>query len=295
MQEYFFANYRLLIDEKIANQKKMHYLEEFRNPMPYTHTFTVRLGDEAELDQRFEDVMQTPVVCETKRFLIHEIQNGWAITMPRFYGVPKTLVVSNKDYSDITVYSDSKKIYSDHLNKYVEPKSPFSFCIRPICEAGMTLREGLPLHAALIEKNGSGIVFLGPSGMGKSTQAKLWGRYLDADFVIGDRPGFHRIDGIWYGYGMPWDGKDNIRRQKSVPIKALIFLEQAKENQIQKLSQTDAMRVLLKQTLMPMWDKNAMDELFKLMGYMSQEIPFYHLKNLADEECVELTYKKIFS
>lgn len=295
MQEYFFANYRLLIDEKIADQEKMQYLEGFRNPMPYTHTFTVRLGDEAELDQRFEEAMKTPVVCETDKFSIHDLLNGWAITMPALHLVPKTVVISSRDYSDVTFYSDSTKVFDDYENEYVEPKSPFSFCVRPICEAGMTLRGGLPLHAAMVEKDGYGVVFLGPSGMGKSTQAKLWEKYLGADFVIGDRPGFHRIDGVWYGYGMPWDGKDGIKRQKSVPVRALVVLEQAKENQIHRLNQMETMKVLLKQTMMPMWDNSAMDELFKLMGYMSQEIPFYHLKNLADEECVKLTYQELFT
>lgn len=295
MQEYFFANYRLLIDEKIADQEKMQYLEGFRNPMPYTHTFTVHLGEEAELDQRFEEAMKTPVVCETDKFSIHELLNGWAITMPTLGHLPKTVVISSRDYSDVTVYSDSKKIFDDFLNDYVEPNSPFSFCVRPICEAGMTLCEGLPLHAAMVEKDGYGVVFLGPSGMGKSTQAKLWQKYLDADFVIGDRPGFHRIDGVWYGYGMPWDGKDGIKRQKSVPVKALIVLEQAKENRIRRLNQMEAVQFLLKQTMMPMWDKNAMDELFKLMGSMAQDITFYHLKNLADEECVKLTYQELFA
>ncbi|MCQ2505742.1 MAG: hypothetical protein MJ113_01025 [Lachnospiraceae bacterium] len=294
MQEYFFANYRLLIDEKLAERKDMKYLEGFRESMPFAHTFTVRLGDEAELNQRYEDAMQTPVVCDTGQFLLHDARNGWSITMPAFDHVPKTLVLSSRDYSDITVYLDDTKIFSNLANRYIDPASPFPFCVRPICEAGMTLCEGLPLHAALVEKDGYGVVFLGPSGMGKSTQAKLWEKYLDADFVIGDRPGFHRIDGVWYGYGMPWDGKDNIRRQKSVPVKAVVSLEQAKENRILRLKQTEAMQVLLKQTMMPMWDKNAMNELFKLMGSMSQEIPFYHLKNKADEECVELTYKEIF-
>ena len=63
------------------------------------------------------------------------------------------------------------------------------------CEAGMVTRDGLALHASLVEKDGFGVVFLGPSGMGKSTQAKLWKKYLDADFLIGDRPGMRKING----------------------------------------------------------------------------------------------------
>lgn len=69
------------------------------------------------------------------------------------------------------------------------PSLPFSSVIRCCVEAGMGLRVGVPMHASLVEKDGEGVLFLGPSGMGKSTQARLWKSALDADFISGDRPG----------------------------------------------------------------------------------------------------------
>jgi serine kinase of HPr protein (carbohydrate metabolism regulator) len=164
-----------------------------------------------------------------------------------------------------------------------------SSAIRTACEAGMTMRDGVPLHAALVEKDGYGVVFLGPSGMGKSTQAKLWVEHQGADFIIGDRPGLRRIDGQWIGYGMPWDGKDSIMQQKQAPIRALISLEQAPENSIRRLTKQKAMNVLLNQVMMPMWDDAAMALLTPMMGRLATEIPFYHLKNLPNKEATELT------
>ena len=157
----------------------------------------------------------------------------------------------------------------------------------------MTMRDGMPLHASLVEKDGYGVVFLGPSGMGKSTQAKLWVEHQGADFIIGDRPGLRRIDGRWIGFGMPWDGKDGIHQQKQVPIRALISLEQAPENSIRRLTKQEAMIVLLNQVMMPMWDDAAMALLTPLMGQLATEIPFYHLKNLPNREATELTREAI--
>ena len=159
----------------------------------------------------------------------------------------------------------------------------------------MTMRDGMPLHAALVEKDGYGVVFLGPSGMGKSTQAKLWVQHQGADFIIGDRPGLRRIDGQWVGYGMPWDGKDAIKQQKQVPIRALISLEQAPENCIRRLTKQEAMIVLLNQVMMPMWDDAAMALLMPLMGQLATEIPFYHLRNLPNKEATELTWEAIMN
>ena len=129
--------------------------------------------------------------------------------------------------------------------------------------------------------------------MGKSTQAKLWEKYLGADFLIGDRPGLRKIDGKWYGFGMPWDGKDAIYRQGSVPVRALIWLEQAKENHITPMNPVQAMSVMLKQAMMPVWDDAAMDGVTALMGALAQELPMYHLRCLPDEAAARLTYDTI--
>ncbi len=196
-------------------------------------------------------------------------------------------------YSETTLYISRHMFYHERIRRWMRPKFPMSSAIRVACEAGMTMRDGMPLHAALVEKDGYGVVFLGPSGMGKSTQAKLWVEYQGADFIIGDRPGLRCIDGQWMGFGMPWDGKDRIMQQKQVPIRALISLEQAPENSIRRLTKQEAMNVLLNQVMMPMWDDAAMALLMPLMGRLATEIPFYHLKNLPNREATELTRETI--
>ena len=158
----------------------------------------------------------------------------------------------------------------------------------------MVMRDGLPLHASMVEKDGFGVIFLGPSGMGKSTQAKLWEQYLGADFIIGDRPGLRKIDGKWIGFGMPWDGKDAIHRQTSVPVRALVWLSQAKENRIAPMDPVQAMSVMLKQAMMPVWDDRAMDGATALMGALSRELPMFHLRCLPDEAAARLTYETIY-
>lgn len=293
MQEYFFANYRLLIDDEIAGMKSMQYLQGFRAAMSYTHTFIVHLGNPDLLDAEYEKTMSYPEACTTERFTFHDASDCWRIACEFERFDSKYAVVSSRDYSELTVYMPVNRFYSDKLKKWIDPLFPFSL-VRAICEAGMVLRGGMPLHASLVEKDGCGVIFLGPSGMGKSTQAKLWVQYQNADFVIGDRPAVRCIDGVWYGFGMPWDGKDNIRTQKRVPVKALISLEQAKENQITRLNEQQAMMVLLNQVMMPLWDDEAMKHVTGMMERLAKAIPFYHLKNMPNEEAAALTYHTIF-
>ena len=297
MHEYYFANYRLLVDDAINNDEYMDYLAGFSQAMPATHTFTLHLGDEAQLGPLFAEAILHPIVCTTDRFSIHDTQDSWTFLsnmddeVARRIG--KFVLTCARDYSEMTLYILRKPYYEDRIRRWVTPDIPFSSAIRAACEAGMTMRDGMPQHASLVEKDGYGVVFLGPSGMGKSTQAKLWVEYQGADFIIGDRPGLRRIDGQWIGFGMPWDGKDNIKQQKQVPIRALISLEQAPENSIRRLTKQEAMIVLLNQVMMPMWDDAAMALLTPLMGQLATEIPFYHLRNLPNKEATELTREAI--
>ena len=299
MHEYYFANYRLLVDDAISSSDRMDYLAGFSQVMPATHTFTVLWGGEVLLDQQYAEAITHPVVCTTDRFNIHDMHDSWAFvslmnedTMKRN---GKYVLTCSRDYRDMTLYILRKPYYEDRIRRWVTPDIPFSSAIRAACEAGMTMRDGMPLHAALVEKDGYGVVFLGPSGMGKSTQAKLWVEHQGADFIIGDRPGLRRIDGQWIGFGMPWDGKDAIKQQKQVPIRALISLEQAPENSIRRLTKQEAMIVLLNQVMMPMWDDAAMALLMPLMGQLATEIPFYHLKNLPNAAATILTRDTILA
>ena len=297
MHEYYFANYRLLVDDAISSSGHMEYLADFSKEMPATHTFTIHMGDEALLDQQYAKAISYPIVCNTERFNLHDTKDTWTFVPVLSEDVIKRngkyVLTCSRDYSEMTLYISRQPYYKERKHRWVTPGIPVSSAIRTACEAGMTMRDGMPLHASLVEKDGYGVVFLGPSGMGKSTQAKLWVEHQGADFIIGDRPGLRRINGQWIGFGMPWDGKDNIKQQKQVPIRALISLEQAPENSIRRLTKQEAMIVLLNQVMMPMWDDVAMAQLMPLMGQLATEIPFYHLKNLPNKEATELIRETI--
>lgn len=294
MQEFYFANYRLLIDDRLAEGAERLFGGNFTEPMPYTDTFTLRLGADDEFDGVYGNVKREPVVYENRNYCIRRAYGGWVFEVfeKPTYGL--TLLICSDDYSEMTAFTRSRPFYNWIENKEDVQRFPFYFGFKTACETAMTLRKGIAVHASLIEKNGLGILFTGPSGMGKSTQAILWQKVLDADFIIGDRPVLRLIDGAWFGTGMPWDGKDRILRQKSVRLAAIISLEQGDENEITCMNRKDAMKVLLMQAALPMWDGKATDAVIGLLGDLSGKIPFYHLKNRADRECAEMTYKAIF-
>ena len=300
MHEYYFAGYRLLTDDGITEHESVKHLAGFVSPMPYTHTFTLRLGNVNVLEEKRAWALGCPMVYETEYFTIHDTGAGWAFVNThadelRLAEGARKVVLTSRDYGEMIVWVTDKTFDLELNGLHFQEKAsiPMSSSIRTACEAGMVMRDGLPLHASLVEKDGFGVIFLGPSGMGKSTQAKLWEKYLGADFIIGDRPGLRKIDGKWIGFGMPWDGKDAIYHQASAPVRALVWLEQAKENRISAMSPVQAMTVMLKQAMMPVWDDTAMDCATALMGALASEIPMFHLRCLPDDAAARLTYETI--
>ena len=125
MHEYYFANYRLLVDDAISSSDRMDYLVGFSQVMPATHTFTLHLGDEASLDQKYAAAIQHPVVCTTDRFKIHDMHDSWTFvslmnedTMKRN---GKYVLTCARDYREMTLYISRQRYYEEVIQRSVPP------------------------------------------------------------------------------------------------------------------------------------------------------------------------------
>lgn len=106
------------------------------------------------------------------------------------------------------------------------------------------------LHSAVIQYGDSGYVFLGKSGAGKTTHARLWQKYVrGAEILCGDKPIVGRENGIYYAYGTPWRGKENFGKKGKVRLKGLCFIEKASTNLAFSLSADEASERLYEQLL----------------------------------------------
>ena len=280
MRTFYFANYRLLMEDAVA-ERIVCPLSAFTGAMEATHTLTVRAGDPRETESLCCAVAKKKPACVSEHFTVFRAGEGWAFLSPQTNWTARTLLICTPDYDDITLYTDG------------DGSIPFMHTVCPVCATAMTLRGGLPLHAALVEHDGMGLLFLGRSGAGKSTQALLWQKELGAAFLSGDKPGLRKLDGRWIGFSMPWDGKDDCRSQRQTGIHAIISLEQADHNAIARMTANEAMATLLKQAFLPMWDENAAHACLSQMVALAHEIPFWHLQNTADAESVRLTWETV--
>lgn len=151
--------------------------------------------------------------------------------------------------------------------------------------------QGLLLHAALIHYNNKGIVFTGPSGIGKSTQADLWQTCQQAQIINGDRAALRKTGDIWKAYGSPYAGSSGIYRNENAPLHAIVALKQGAENRLEKLTGKAAFGEVFPQLAMCRWDKPFMEQGTDLCLQLINDVPVYRLTCLPDESAVQCLKK----
>ena len=150
-------------------------------------------------------------------------------------------------------------------------------------------------HAAVVSYKGRGYMFLGPSGTGKSTHARLWLKHIEGTALVNDDNPVVRIgeDGSVTVYGSPWSGKTPCYRNVSYPLGGIVVLSQAPYNKIQRLDSIFAYVALVESISGKRWDERIADGLHQTENVLASTIPVWHLDCLPNEEAAQLCNKTI--
>ena len=151
------------------------------------------------------------------------------------------------------------------------------------------LRRGaMILHASFIETKYGAILFTGPSGIGKSTQADLWIKYREAELINGDRSILKKTQEGWNAYGSPYAGSSRCYVNKSCIVKAIIVLEKADECKIQRLHPATAFIRIYSGLTVNTWNKAYVEKISEIAGKLVQEVPIYLFRCTPDENAVNI-------
>ena len=150
-------------------------------------------------------------------------------------------------------------------------------------------------HAAVVSHEGKGYMFLGPSGTGKSTHARLWLKYIDGTALVNDDNPVVRLaaDGLPVVYGSPWSGKTPCYRNVSYPLGGIVLLSQAPYNKIHRLGGIHAYASLVASISGKRWDSRVADGLHATENALASTVPVWNLECLPDEEAAKLCHAQI--
>lgn len=147
------------------------------------------------------------------------------------------------------------------------------------------------LHASMIRYKNKMILFAGPSGVGKSTQAELWKRYTGSWIINGDRALLKKKNGLWYGFGLPMNGSSAICENNAGEIQAIILLEKGKENQAVRLRPGETLSRLYGEITVNRWNEVFVRQVLDMTVSIALEVPVYLYRCSKSEEAVSVLEK----
>ena len=137
--------------------------------------------------------------------------------------------------------------------------------------------RGVELHGCGILDEDDGYLFLGQSGAGKSTIARLWldekrAVVLSDDRVVVRGDG----DGLWI-YGTPWHGEAPLASPRRARLKEVFLLRQLDRHEVSPVSRTDAVARMFAASFPPFHDAAAVDFTLGFLDRVAATVPVREL------------------
>ena len=192
-------------------------------------------------------------------------------------------------------YAASPAVRPDHVVEITEAdveKEPEILALHRKLTEQLIDDNILLIHSSIVSIRGTGYAYLGKSGTGKSTHARLLREVYgeQAVMVNDDKPFYEITDRGVYAYGSPWAGKHRLENDLRVPVRGFCFLKQAPENTIRPLKGFDAFTALYPQVYRQTEaakEEKTLDLLEKLL----KQVRCFELECNMDPEAARLSYE----
>jgi hypothetical protein len=148
--------------------------------------------------------------------------------------------------------------------------------------------EGVEVHAVGIsDGSGRGHLFLGHSGAGKSTTARLWLDRPGVRILSDDRIILRAVeDQIWM-YGTPWHGDAGIASPDCAPLSGIYFLEHGDNNERFPLPPARAAVELFARSFVTHHSGEGIRFTLDFLDRVARHVPCSIFRFLPDEAAVE--------
>lgn len=239
--------------------------------------------------------MDFSIYVANRHVLIHSIY-------PRVYDYCESYRIERNSMPDIEIRTDE-----DMINKEVEqiivPAAPAIdlggverlTVLRLVADEILSF-DTLLMHGAVIAIGNEAYMFTASSGTGKTTHIQKWlENNKDAYVVNGDKP-FVIVRSDYelpLACGSPWAGKENLQSNIIVPLKAIVLLERANENHMERISFAQAFPFLLQQVYRPN-SKEKMCRTLQLIQRLHSATSFWRFQcNNFKEDCFDIAYNAL--
>lgn len=196
---------------------------------------------------------------------------------------------ANGDWN--TAYIRAEHREKEHAVQLKQSVYPAGFGPKVVLNAAeaehlITRNGGFVFHCSYIDRDGEAILFTAPSGTGKSTQAELWHTYRNAEIINGDRAVIRLVNGRLMAEGIPFAGSSRYYKNRSLPVKAIVYLGQAPQTTIGQLQGREAFLRIWEGVSVNTWDKEDVELVLQAVQKVVEQIPIFYMPCTPDEAAV---------
>ena len=167
----------------------------------------------------------------------------------------------------------------------------------------LTQERAIELHGVgIVGPEGASNLFVGHSGAGKSTTARLWTSLHNVEILSDDRiivrehsvpennvreskatEGASQI----YMYGTPWHGEAAFALPDRAPLQRIFVLEHGSGNVLTRLTRSQAVAELFARSFVPFHRHEYVDNALSFLEHVADSIPCYRYAFEPDQRAVE--------
>jgi hypothetical protein len=179
------------------------------------------------------------------------------------------------------------------LNRASFPQESSIFPLEyPLDELAMmhrlSLGQGVEVHAlGLADLDGRGYLFLGHSGAGKSTTARLWMAQPGVNLLSDDRIILRKHQERYWMYGTPWHGDAGVASPHRAALSAIFLLEQAPFNETALLPAPTGAAEMFARAFVPHYLEYGIRFTLDFLDQITRSVPCFILRFTPTPEAVE--------
>ena len=167
---------------------------------------------------------------------------------------------------------------------------PLAYPLDEVVFLHRIVREnGLLLHACGAERDGSLLLFTGPSGAGKTTVARLL-ESRGARILSDDRIALRLEDGVLMGHGTPWHGEAPLSEARGARVAGIHAIRHAPEVLAEPLAGVGAASAVLRNAFLPAHDPAGAAAALDFTARLVERVPVIRLGFPKDERLVRYAY-----
>lgn len=206
------------------------------------------------------------------------------------HDIPSCIIAAN-NYTEWELYVSPDFFPPEDEDVIMDIKEGILAGLRDVIIIVLSRNNGLLLHSCSILWEEQVIAFSGKSGVGKSTHARLWQEKYGVSILDGDVTACRVLKDGAIAYGLPWCGTSGQFLNQSGILRAVVFLQQAKNNNIRKLDFKESYMYLVSRCFLLPWSNELTHDFLDVAQELATNTEFYLLECLPDFEAVEMVKK----